>query len=80
MGSLAYSLTDNTFFSIGSYFHVRRLGYEAGGRLPTDIHTKYSCADGTNCISFDDSLNTCQKYPTQIPGVFNCRFSNPVGK
>lgn len=70
---------DDIGFLNHRYFHIRRLGYEAGGRLPVD-HTKYSCADGTNCISFDDDLNTCQKYPSQIPGVFNCRFSNPVSK
>lgn len=67
-----------SFRNVNRYFHVRRLGYEAGGRM--DTHTKYSCADGTSCISFDDNINTCQKYPSQIPGVFNCRFSNPVGK
>lgn len=63
------------------YFHVRRLGYEAGGRLPNDMHSKYACADGSSCISMDNNLNICQqKYPTRIPGVFNCRFSNSAAR
>lgn len=63
------------------YFHVRRLGYEAGGRLPNDMHAKYACADGGSCISMDNNLNICQqKYPTRIPGVFNCRFSNSAAR
>uniref|UniRef100_A0A182FBS9 XK-related protein n=1 Tax=Anopheles albimanus TaxID=7167 RepID=A0A182FBS9_ANOAL len=89
------------------YFHVRRLGYEAGGRLAEKCSAH--CPDGCRCpISHDvnglDSasggangagngvaggkltnggLGNCgvgggQKYPHAIPGVFNCRFSNPV--
>lgn len=59
---------------------MRRLGYEAGGRLPNDEQMKYSCANGSNCLTMDNNLNICHhKYPASIPGVFNCRFSNPVG-
>lgn len=68
-------------FSANSYFHVRRLSYVAGGRLPTDSHLMYMSADGMSCLSMDKNLNICQqKYPAHIPGVFNCRFSNQVGK
>lgn len=57
---------------------MRRLSYVAGGRLPNDNQLMYSSAEG---VSMDKNLNICQpKYPAQIPGVFNCRFSNPVGK
>lgn len=70
------------------YFHVRRLGYEAGGRVP--------CGDGANKCGHCNEECRCQenfehvetgkvfggcgsqKYPHAIPGVFNCRFSNPV--
>uniref|UniRef100_A0A2M4A6Z2 XK-related protein n=1 Tax=Anopheles triannulatus TaxID=58253 RepID=A0A2M4A6Z2_9DIPT len=91
------------------YFHVRRLGYEAGGRLAEKCSAH--CPDGCRCpISHDGTgLDSggggangapggvtggkltnggigngglgggCgQKYPHAIPGVFNCRFSNPV--
>ncbi|XP_058065594.1 uncharacterized protein LOC131215224 [Anopheles bellator] len=92
------------------YFHVRRLGYEAGGRLAEKCSAH--CPDGCRCpISHDGSgggpvgagypggggggvggfgggktglagggggFAAGQKYPHAIPGVFNCRFSNPV--
>lgn len=80
------------------FFHVRRLGYEAGGRIPTlEYPAKCrSCANPCKCGhafantrnggviggsggsrggTDDDGL----KYSHVIPGVFNCRFSNPVG-
>lgn len=53
---------------------MRRLGYEAGGRLPAD-NAKYTTEDGTTCISMDSNLNVCSKYQPPIPGVFNCRFT-----
>lgn len=68
------------------YFHVRRLEYESGGRLPT--LEKKKCNHQTNLCKCSESLknnkkltsNNCDglKYPHAIPGVFNCRFTNPV--
>ncbi|XP_058125220.1 uncharacterized protein LOC131285466 [Anopheles ziemanni] len=91
------------------YFHVRRLGYEAGGRVAEKCSP--FCPEGCRCpvghdgaydggggiglggagvgcknggISLGGSgggahIGGCgQKYPHAIPGVFNCRFSNPV--
>lgn len=61
---------------------MRRLGYEAGGRFPGDMMSKYStgAAKGRTMIS-GDSVAGDNKNPSHaIPGVFNCRFSNPVGK
>lgn len=67
------------------YFHVRRLGYEDGGRI--------SSSDGAckcnECVHHQKSIHSCgggqlrdtedgSKYTHVIPGVFNCRFSNPV--
>ncbi|XP_058462820.1 uncharacterized protein LOC131437466 [Malaya genurostris] len=68
------------------YFHVRRLGYEAGGRVPCSDsinkchHDNCRCQEGTRHMETGKSLSGCgnQKYPHVIPGVFNCRFSNPV--
>uniref|UniRef100_A0AAG5DIJ7 XK-related protein n=1 Tax=Anopheles atroparvus TaxID=41427 RepID=A0AAG5DIJ7_ANOAO len=97
------------------YFHVRRLGYEAGGRVaekcsplcpeggcrcPMGHDGAYDSgggvggggggggAGGIGCkgvglglggIGGGGHIGGCgQKYPHAIPGVFNCRFSNPV--
>ncbi|XP_052899697.1 uncharacterized protein LOC128306256 [Anopheles moucheti] len=88
------------------YFHVRRLGYEAGGRV-SEKCTGHCGTDGCRCLAGHENgldgmgiaggggckgvggihgaLNGGgmnggggQKYPHAIPGVFNCRFSNPV--
>uniref|UniRef100_A0A182P542 XK-related protein n=1 Tax=Anopheles epiroticus TaxID=199890 RepID=A0A182P542_9DIPT len=88
------------------YFHVRRLGYEAGGRVAEKC-TGHCGPDGCRCLTGHEggleggiggggagckggsgigggvgrgamNGNGCQKYPHAIPGVFNCRFSNPV--
>lgn len=40
---------------------------------------QYWCDDDTGC-SVDDNSNTCKKYATKIPSVFNCRFLNPFEK
>lgn len=67
------------------YFHVRRLGYEAGGRFPADITGKCSnnggIESGSVFVTTDSQAALeCSKYSSHaIPGVFNCRFSNPVG-
>uniref|UniRef100_A0A336LEL1 XK-related protein n=1 Tax=Culicoides sonorensis TaxID=179676 RepID=A0A336LEL1_CULSO len=68
------------------YFHVRRLEYESGGRLPT--LEKKKCDHQTTLCKCSESLKndinktstSCVglKYPHAIPGVFNCRFTNPV--
>ncbi|XP_038111452.1 uncharacterized protein LOC6034256 [Culex quinquefasciatus] len=71
------------------YFHVRRLGYEAGGRAPCENGTAKCtrCAEVCRCRDTSERgaeagkvFGGCgsQKYPHSIPGVFNCRFSNPV--
>ncbi|XP_050673087.1 uncharacterized protein LOC126970973 isoform X2 [Leptidea sinapis] len=51
------------------YFHVRRLGYMLGEQQ-----------HGTNSTDASHHKNgkSCQNDNTVIPGVFNCRFSNPV--
>ncbi|CAD7088721.1 unnamed protein product [Hermetia illucens] len=55
------------------YFHVRRLGYENGGRYPTcGIEVK------DNSVGSKSISNRHNDQPP-IAGVFNCRFSNPVG-
>uniref|UniRef100_A0A182XEC7 XK-related protein n=1 Tax=Anopheles quadriannulatus TaxID=34691 RepID=A0A182XEC7_ANOQN len=90
------------------YFHVRRLGYEAGGRVAEKC-AGHCASDGCRCLAGHEhgmdggcgggvggaggkggggigggvgrgalNGNGCQKYPHAIPGVFNCRFSNPV--
>ncbi|XP_050080041.1 uncharacterized protein LOC126567785 [Anopheles maculipalpis] len=89
------------------YFHVRRLGYEAGGRI-SEKCSGHCGTDGCRCLAGHENgmdgvgMNGggggCkagggmggglggggmnggggQKYPHAIPGVFNCRFSNPV--
>uniref|UniRef100_A0A182MRU4 XK-related protein n=1 Tax=Anopheles culicifacies TaxID=139723 RepID=A0A182MRU4_9DIPT len=85
------------------YFHVRRLGYEAGGRI-SEKCSGHCGTDGCRCLAGHDNgidgmgisggggykgaggiggglsgMNGVggQKYPHAIPGVFNCRFSNP---
>ncbi|XP_055629862.1 uncharacterized protein LOC129770799 [Toxorhynchites rutilus septentrionalis] len=70
------------------YFHVRRLGYEAGGRAPCEeVENKCGhCNEACRCLESSEHLEIgkayggcgAQKYPHAIPGVFNCRFSNPV--
>lgn len=76
----------SNLLTVFSYFHVRRLGYEAGGRFPGDLNTKYlnDLENGRSKISNDQLITTdATKHPMHshaIPGVFNCRFSNPVGK
>lgn len=87
------------------YFHVRRLKYEAGGRLANsdsntstarlnpDARTKHllqkdlshyrsylsNGTDNGNCLKSSELART--RYPGAshggIPGVFNCRFTNP---
>lgn len=61
---------------------MRRLGYEAGGRFPGDITTKYiNTIENGQAVTEDNLTNDALKNPSHaIPGVFNCRFSNPVGK
>ncbi|XP_013149312.1 PREDICTED: XK-related protein 6-like [Papilio polytes] len=52
------------------YFHVRRLGYMLGENR-----------QGTNSTNASNNKNGDTSTPTEnaaIPGVFNCRFSNPV--
>lgn len=86
-----FSFSTGIFFMLAyyRYFHVRRLGYEAGGRLPTiEKQKKCNHQQGTCKCSGDSSGvrragvigANCNglKYPHAIPGVFNCRFSNPV--
>lgn len=65
------------FCFIYRYFHVRRLGYETGINLSPNIH-KYSTPGDGNCLNINNNLSG--KGTSQIPGVFSCRFSNPVGK
>ncbi|XP_065091796.1 uncharacterized protein LOC135712711 isoform X1 [Ochlerotatus camptorhynchus] len=68
------------------YFHVRRLGYESGGRAPWTGNKCGHCLDSCRCpenaehVEIGKFTGGCgsQKYPHAIPGVFNCRFSNPV--
>ncbi|XP_044727188.1 probable serine/threonine-protein kinase DDB_G0282963 [Chrysoperla carnea] len=88
------------------YFHVRRLGYEAGGRLPqmnTNNNYCISCNGICECnenqvapsnskleeihqenVKYEMSnlennkIATNRYHQHSIPGVFNCRFSNPV--
>ncbi|GLV39629.1 hypothetical protein CBL_08304 [Carabus blaptoides fortunei] len=94
------------------YFHVRRLGYEAGGRLPQlNGNNNYCTTCGGLCEcgpvqanmdspSLQVDVKPCVQNGTKveviavqpsveakqivryhqhaIPGVFNCRFSNPV--
>lgn len=66
------------------YFHVRRLGYESGGRVPNDCYSQHcKCSrsiENGRCRGVSNHLNCDEtKYPHVIPGVFNCRFTNPVG-
>ncbi|XP_013191811.1 uncharacterized protein LOC106135940 [Amyelois transitella] len=51
------------------YFHVRRLGYMLGEQQGTN---------STNASSQNKNGKPSQTDNTAIPGVFNCRFSNPV--
>ncbi|XP_045513989.1 uncharacterized protein LOC123707730 isoform X1 [Pieris brassicae] len=51
------------------YFHVRRLGYMLGDQQGTN---------STNASSNNKNGKSCQNDHTVIPGVFNCRFTNPV--
>lgn len=70
------------------YFHVRRLGYEIGGRLPAggngdalSTNNNYSRGDQQNSASAQSSgrvLVQASVHNAAIPGVFNCRFTNPV--
>ncbi|XP_001656010.2 uncharacterized protein LOC5576232 [Aedes aegypti] len=88
--SVLSSFSIGLFFMIVyyRYFHVRRLGYEAGGRAPCVEgankcgHCTESCRCPQNVEHVEISKFTggcgSQKYPHAIPGVFNCRFSNPV--
>ncbi|XP_055372293.1 uncharacterized protein LOC129606176 [Condylostylus longicornis] len=54
------------------FFHVRRLNWEAGGRYSSENKNK-----SENDLN-DKAHLQIQNQP-QIAGVFNCRFSNPVG-
>lgn len=87
------------------YFHVRRLGYEAGGRLPQINGNNNFCSscsglcecgpqqNGDICVEGKNNQNGIKNdnigqnldgkqmaryHQHAIPGVFNCRFSNPV--
>ncbi|XP_053617819.1 uncharacterized protein LOC128679542 [Plodia interpunctella] len=51
------------------YFHVRRLGYMLGEQQGTN---------STNASSQNKNGKPSQTDNTAIPGVFNCRFTNPV--
>uniref|UniRef100_A0A182Q1V0 XK-related protein n=1 Tax=Anopheles farauti TaxID=69004 RepID=A0A182Q1V0_9DIPT len=109
--SVLCSFAAGLFFMIVyyRYFHVRRLGYEAGGRLAEKC-SAHCTGDGCRCLAGHEhegggvggggvggggckgggatigsglghgGMNGIggQKYPHAIPGVFNCRFSNPV--
>ncbi|XP_055536019.1 uncharacterized protein LOC129724830 isoform X3 [Wyeomyia smithii] len=86
--SVLCSFATGLFFMIVyyRYFHVRRLGYEAGGRAPCGEgvnkcgHDICHCRENSEQVETGKSMGGCgsQKYPHAIPGVFNCRFSNPV--
>ncbi|CAK1543556.1 unnamed protein product [Leptosia nina] len=52
------------------YFHVRRLGYMLGEHQQG--------TNSTNASSQNKNGKSNQNDNTVIPGVFNCRFSNPV--
>lgn len=53
------------------YFHVRRLGYMLGE------HQQGTNSTNTSSQNKDGKTSNQADNPT-IPGVFNCRFSNPV--
>ncbi|XP_074099680.1 uncharacterized protein LOC141527867 [Cotesia typhae] len=62
------------------FFHVRRLGYEAGGRMnangmPQDVdkHLQYN-----NYVNELQVVRKVKLSNNGIPGVFNCRFTNPT--
>lgn len=70
------------------FFHVRRLRYEAGGRMNTSgAVTSLSSHEmnETKQIDFNKLSNNLTMTPRKIklsnngiPGVFNCRFANPT--
>ncbi|XP_014209934.1 uncharacterized protein LOC106640415 [Copidosoma floridanum] len=69
------------------YFHVRRLRYEAGGRMNGTNANSLSCQNAfqeKHINGFDDKQNNAmdtRKVKLSnggIPGVFNCRFANPT--
>lgn len=76
------------------FFHVRRLGYEDGGRPPSVnrnlCRNPSICKNLCKCKVTNNSTKVqCEQdriselQSTQlhnVPGVFNCRFTNPVGK
>ncbi|XP_057334483.1 uncharacterized protein LOC130673481 [Microplitis mediator] len=83
------------------FFHVRRLGYEAGGRMNTsnsfnmdgnaDKQFQYNYNNNSNNSNNNNNNNYDNKVVNDvqvvrkvklsnsgIPGVFNCRFTNPT--
>lgn len=60
------------FFRI---FHVRRLGYDGGRRFSSEEENDKYLEQSKHQQSIKSNNH---KHPYAIPGVFNCRFSNPV--
>ncbi|XP_055855141.1 uncharacterized protein LOC129918559 [Episyrphus balteatus] len=56
------------------FFHVRRLNWESGGRYPSNENEFRSNNNRKGTGKIDGSTGQ-----PAIAGVFNCRFTNPVG-
>ncbi|XP_058801420.1 uncharacterized protein LOC131670080 isoform X2 [Phymastichus coffea] len=88
--SILFALFFGGLFFMGLYyrfFHVRRLRYEAGGRMNGNnaitTLSRQNPYQEKHMNSFNGKSNGCAVRKVKlnnggIPGVFNCRFANPA--